>query len=182
LAAALRSRAAAALAAPETKGRSEEDTIGEHAGRQLWDRAGVGGRRAPDPDGDERGHPGALRFPPDDAVRLARATIAAGRDARPLLYLKGRSHKRPGGARASSSRMAKGPGAHWRLGALARGRAAGGGDGIRGRGSEGGVRWQMILSGSATGMARLSRGPSRSRRTAHTAGVIRHQIAACSKA
>ena len=45
---------------------------------------------------------GAIRMPPDDAVRLAREIDARpARDARAVLCVKGRSHKRPGGARAS---------------------------------------------------------------------------------
>jgi Kef-type K+ transport system membrane component KefB len=53
------------------------------------------------------------------------ATTRSRRHARPLLYLKGRGHKRPGGARASSSGLDQGEGAHGWLGGLAGGRPAG---------------------------------------------------------
>ena len=75
-----------------------------------------------DPEHRRRRHPHAAgrRGPPG-----ARATTRPARHARPLLCVKGRSHKRPGGARASSSGMEEGEGAGRRVGGVAGGGAAG---------------------------------------------------------
>ncbi len=74
--------------------------------------------------------PARRRRPPG-----ARATIGAARHARPVLCVTGRSHKRPGGARASSSGMEEGAGAGRGVGGVAGGRTAGGA-GVRLRRSE----------------------------------------------
>ena len=57
-----------------------------------------------------------------------RTTTRPERHARPLLCLKGRSDKHPGGARASSGRMEEGAGAGGWMGGVAGGGAAGGGE------------------------------------------------------
>ena len=98
--------------------------------RELQDAGELGGagRREDRPHLSNRYPQGQGGRPPSAGRRSAQRPQARARSARhggALLCLKGRSHKRPGGARAQNRRLAQGPRPGGWLGGLEEGRPAG---------------------------------------------------------